>query len=215
MSIAPIIFAALPYYGSVIFSAFWATSIIWTYRDMRSRSRNVWARFFAAAFVGLLTLPGLLIYWLMRPRETLNSAYARSLEEEALLQEIERTVSCPSCTQATERSWQICPHCHTQLRRSCHSCKTMLELNWSRCPSCLAVQTDTHVPPTAFNLRETPAEPAAAYWQEDEEREFATFAPRVTSNSPQPAYEQYAQFATNGYADADLDFASIDPNDEY
>ena len=215
MSTASIAFAALPYYGSAVLLAFWATSIVWTYRDMRARSRNVWARFFAATFVGLLTLPGLLIYWLMRPRETLNSAYARSLEEEALLQEIERTVSCPSCAQSTERSWQICPNCHTQLRRSCHSCKTMLELDWSRCPSCLAVQTDTHVPPTALDLRKTPSRPAAARWPEDEEREYATFAPRVTTSNLQPTYEQYAHTSTNGYADVDLDFATMDSNDEY
>lgn len=213
MSSLSIAYAALPYYGGAVLLAFWATSIVWTYRDMRARSKNTWARFFAAAFVGLLTLPGLLIYWLMRPRETLQSAYALALEEEALLQEIERSASCPSCAQPTQRNWQICPYCHTQLRRSCHSCKTMLELEWSRCPSCLAVQTDTHVPVNTFSLRET-ATNSAALWP-DEKADYANFAPPSNDINSQISHERYAQPVSNGYLDADLDFSQTDSHDEY
>ena len=50
-----------------------------------------------AVMVAILNVPGLLIYIFLRPRETLSEAYERSLEEEALLQEIEEKPVCPGC----------------------------------------------------------------------------------------------------------------------
>ena len=195
----------LPYYGSAILMIAWFTSIIWTYRDMRSRSRDTWARFFAAAFVGLFNLPGLLIYWSLRPSETLGAAYARSLEEEALLQEIERTVSCPNCAAATERNWQICPLCHSQLRRRCHSCDTMLELDWTRCPACLSVQTDTHVPKnTDIAIHGQATETANISWEDDEASDYAAYAPQ----NHKPAWLQSSQ-------DQDDDYRELEPSYSY
>ena len=172
---------------------------------MRARSRNLWSRTFASAFVGLLNLPGLMIYLLLRPRETLQNAYARALEEEALLQEIERAASCPNCGQAGERNWQICPQCHHQLRRRCHSCDCLLELDWSRCPACTAIQTDTHYPQTAAPRRS--ASQRAPYWpQPAEEDEILPQESPLPMASLQPAYEPYAPAAANGYSDDDFGF---------
>src|SRR5512145_2220115 len=78
-------------------AAFWLALIIWTFRDMRSRSRDIFAQILAALLVAVLTLPGLLIYLILRPKETLAEAYERSLEEEALLQSIEDVEHCPGC----------------------------------------------------------------------------------------------------------------------
>ena len=66
---------------------------------MRSRSRDTFAQLGSLLLVALLTIPGLIIYLLIRPRETLSEAYERSLEEEALLQEIEEKPTCPGCGQ--------------------------------------------------------------------------------------------------------------------
>ena len=43
----------------------------------------------AFLLVLVFSVLGLIIYLILRPRETLAEAYARSLEEEALLQELE------------------------------------------------------------------------------------------------------------------------------
>ena len=209
-----IVYAAMPYYATAVLVAIWATSVVWTYRDMQARSKNIWSRYFAAAFVGVLTVPGMLIYWFMRPRETLQDNYARALEEEALLQEIERTGSCPHCGQSTQKNWQICPHCHTQLRRSCHSCKTMLELDWSRCPSCLAVQTDTHVPqPAAYSLRDA-APQQVTPWPE-EERDDDLYQPATRQANGQSTYDRYAKQPQYDYAAAEVDYASLENLDEF
>ncbi|MDZ4770597.1 MAG: zinc ribbon domain-containing protein [Chloroflexota bacterium] len=124
-------------YGGVIAVVFWLAMIIWTYRDMRARSRDVLGRLFVTALVAILNVPGLLAYLLLRPRETLSEAYERSLEEEALLQEIEEKPSCPGCKQRVQDEWQACPHCHTRLKRPCSRCGRMLELSWDLCPHCV------------------------------------------------------------------------------
>jgi len=59
--------------------AIWLGLIVWTWRDMRSRSRDPIAQIAAALLVTVLNLPGVLVYLLLRPRETLAEAYEHSL----------------------------------------------------------------------------------------------------------------------------------------
>jgi len=131
----------LAVYGAVILIAFWISMVIWAYRDMRSRSRDSLARLFVGLLVAILNVPGLFIYILLRPRETLSEAYERSLEEEALLQEIEEKPTCPGCGQRVHDDWQACPYCHTRLKKPCRYCDNLLELSWNLCPHCATDQT--------------------------------------------------------------------------
>jgi RNA polymerase subunit RPABC4/transcription elongation factor Spt4 len=119
-----------------LLAALWLSLIIWTFRDMRLRSRDPFAQILAALVVALLPGVGLLIYLILRPPETLAEAYERALEEEALLQEIEERPACPGCSRAVEPGWILCPHCHTRLRKRCLDCDSLLELQWNLCPFC-------------------------------------------------------------------------------
>lgn len=130
------IFTGLVVYAGMVLAAFWLAMIIWVYRDMRARSRDGLAQLVVAVMVAVLTVPGLLIYLFLRPRETLSEAYERSLEEEALLQEIEEKPTCPGCKQRVQEDWQACPNCHTRLKRPCTRCGRMLDLSWDLCPYC-------------------------------------------------------------------------------
>jgi RNA polymerase subunit RPABC4/transcription elongation factor Spt4 len=127
-------------YAVIVIAAFWLAMVIWAYRDMRARSRDTLAQLGVALMVAILIVPGLLIYLLLRPRETLGEAYERSLEEEALLQEIEEKPACPGCGQRVQDDWQACPHCHTRLKKPCVQCRELLELSWQLCPYCTTAQ---------------------------------------------------------------------------
>ena len=127
-------------YVGIIIVAFWLAMIIWVYRDMRARARDGISQLMFAGIVAVLTLPGLFIYLLLRPRETLSEAYERSLEEEALLQEIEEKPTCPGCGQRVHDDWQACAYCHTRLKKACISCNRLLELSWNLCPHCATSQ---------------------------------------------------------------------------
>ncbi|HUM69886.1 MAG TPA: zinc ribbon domain-containing protein, partial [Chloroflexota bacterium] len=84
----------------------------------------------------LFVVVGIIIYLILRPRETLAEAYERALEEEALLQEIEERPRCPGCSRTTESNWLLCPYCHTRLKKACPDCNSLLELQWNICPFC-------------------------------------------------------------------------------
>jgi RNA polymerase subunit RPABC4/transcription elongation factor Spt4 len=121
-------------------AALWLSLILWAFRDIRKRSRDPVAQIFAAAVVAILNLPGLVIYLILRPPETLAEAYERSLEEEALLQSIEEKAICPGCGRAARDDWQVCPFCHTKLKKVCVTCSALLDLGWNICPFCASSQ---------------------------------------------------------------------------
>lgn len=127
-------------WGAVALIAFSLALIVWTFRDMRSRSRDGLALLGVTVLVAVLNVPGLIIYFFLRPRETLSEAYERSLEEEALLQAIEDKPTCPGCRQRVEADWQICPHCQTRLKKPCVRCGKLLDMAWELCPYCAATQ---------------------------------------------------------------------------
>src|SRR5215468_55362 len=125
--------------GAVV-ASLWLGIVLWTYRDARARSRDPLAQIAAALMGAILSIFGLIIYLMLRPRETLAEAYERSLEEEALLQGIEEKPVCPGCGRPSNAQWQICPHCHTRLKKPCVQCGQLLDLPWNLCPYCAAPQ---------------------------------------------------------------------------
>lgn len=126
--------------GGVWALLLWLSIIVWVYRDIRDRTRDlslqVLAVFVVMMFFPGFNIPGLALYMMLRPRETLEEAYARSLEEEALLREIGDEGVCPSCRRFVERGWKMCPHCQTQLKDVCQQCSQLLSFNWVACPYC-------------------------------------------------------------------------------
>ncbi len=156
--------AALAAYAGLVLVACWMAMIVWTFRDMRARSRDTLAQLLMALMVALLTIPGVLIYLFLRPRETLAEAYERSLEEEALLQEIEEKPTCPGCKQRVKEEWQACPHCHTRLGKPCTRCGRMLELSWDICPYCITATAPYAEGEVAAPGTRVESAPAANVW---------------------------------------------------
>ena len=154
--------------AGVCIAAFWLALTIWAFRDMRARSRDPLAAWLVAILVLLLSLPGLFIYILLRPRETLTEAYERSLEEEALLQEIEEKPHCPSCGQRVQQDWQACPYCHHRLKKTCVNCGYLLELQWNICPRCTASQvsytSDGTIATSSRHVKPSEPPPIDAKW---------------------------------------------------
>jgi RNA polymerase subunit RPABC4/transcription elongation factor Spt4 len=116
--------------------ALWVSLVIWTYRDIRARTRDPLIQTLAALLVAVLNLPGVLVYLILRPPRTLEEEYQRTLEEEALLQALEDLPLCPGCERRVKEDWQVCPNCHTKLKKTCHSCSKFMELSWNICPFC-------------------------------------------------------------------------------
>ncbi|HOG45161.1 MAG TPA: zinc ribbon domain-containing protein [Anaerolineae bacterium] len=110
--------------------------VVWTARDISSRTRDWLVRILAVLLVLVFNLPGLLLYFVLRPRETLAEVYGRALEEEALLQDIEEQATCPTCKRRVAQDFALCPHCRTPLKSRCASCRRLLSPSWEVCPYC-------------------------------------------------------------------------------
>ena len=130
------IFVYLSTFFGAFVAALWLSLLFWTYRDVRSRTRDRIIHILVILLVALLNLPGLLIYLILRPKVTLYEAYQRTLEEEALLSEIESKKVCPGCGSTIQFLWQVFPYCHTRIQKVCAQCGQLLELPWQICPYC-------------------------------------------------------------------------------
>lgn len=125
-------------WGGAFLAALWLSLIIWTYRDIRRRSKDPLARILAVLTAAVLFLPGIVIYLILRPPRTLEEEYQHTLEEESLLQAIEDAALCPGCGRRIKENWIVCPNCHTKLKKTCHNCSRLMELPWNLCPYCAA-----------------------------------------------------------------------------
>ena len=78
--------------GGAYLIATWFVLAVWTYRDIEARSKNVATQIFSTLLSVFFWIPGVLLYMMLRPKETLDEAYQRSLEEEYLLQDLQELV---------------------------------------------------------------------------------------------------------------------------
>jgi len=142
-------------FGTTLFGAFivalWVSLVFWTYRDSRTRTQDRLLRILASLLPLILGPLGVLVYMVLRPPRTLDQTYQTTLEEEALLSEIEARTACPGCGNRTAPEWQLCPACHTRLRRPCSRCGKLMELSWKLCPFCATPGPGTRAESAAEN----------------------------------------------------------------
>jgi len=140
----------------------WLAMIFWTYRDIRNRSRDPIVQASALLVVLLFFVPGYWVYLILRPRYTLNDLYERSLEEEALLQDLEDQKVCPGCKRRVRDDYLVCPSCRVHLKEACAKCERPLNYNWSACPYCGTSKAPREgVGARPLHLAQSPARPQA------------------------------------------------------
>jgi RNA polymerase subunit RPABC4/transcription elongation factor Spt4 len=187
-------------------TALWVSAVIWAFRDIRARTRDIFAQILATLlvliFFPLFPVPGLILYLILRPRETLAEVYERTLEEEALLQGIEERLACPTCNRRIAEDFVVCPSCHTRLKKGCVSCGRLLHLGWTICAYCGAAQTTTKAAPS---LQPQPVaiavEPAV---------EMPMLATAGGSSLPEPEMESEAEIEAMQETVAELDWEPMD-----
>jgi hypothetical protein len=155
----------------------WLATVIWTYRDISSRTRDPISQAVMVGIVVVLPILGLPIYMALRPPETLQHAYDREIEQEAILADIQTTAACPSCRRPTDAGFRVCAYCGTSLKEPCRSCGELLMHAWRYCPHCATPRAVAPLPATVGapprldfstgddayeDIPERPAAPAAA-----------------------------------------------------
>ena len=139
IEISPEIIPALQLLLTVIIAysaAVWLALVGWTYQDIRRRTHSWVGILFSALVVLLFGLPGIILYIMLRPPETLAVEYERKLEETAILRDLEHERACPTCKRDIDEDFVICPHCTTELKRACSGCERAVKAHWQACPYC-------------------------------------------------------------------------------
>lgn len=138
----------------------WLGTAYWAFRDMQARTENPILPYFAAAliifFTPALFLFAVVLYLIVRPRESLAEVYERSLAEESLLAEVEKNALCPVCRDRVQSDWLVCPNCRTRLHRVCPSCNRLAEPTWPLCAYC-GREFERGAPRAAARASATPA----------------------------------------------------------
>ena len=144
----------------------WLGTIAWVYRDIRQRTHDTWTHTISLALAILFNIPGLILYLILRPRETLIEAYERRLETEVLMSEMPERRTCQRCARPVKEDFLLCPYCRTVLRETCSSCQRALELAWSACPYCgaqgpqpMVAATPIMAPPSYASAAAAPPSP--------------------------------------------------------
>src|SRR5947208_4495457 len=114
---------------------FWLSLIIWTFRDIRSRTQDFLSQVLATLLVTVFFIGGLFIYMILRPRQTLAEIYERQLEEESLLAEMTERQTCNNCHARVESDFKVCPPCGQKLKRPCPRGDRCLGLRRTSCPN--------------------------------------------------------------------------------
>ncbi|HSM33551.1 MAG TPA: zinc ribbon domain-containing protein [Anaerolineae bacterium] len=134
------IFQAIIYVVVAYIVLIWLASAYWAYRDMRLRSSSAITPYIAALAIIIFTpvffLFGLLVYRIVRPKETIAEVNERALAEEAMLAEVASHAQCANCSRPVHEEWIICPTCRNRLRRVCPNCEHLIELDWMLCAWC-------------------------------------------------------------------------------
>jgi RNA polymerase subunit RPABC4/transcription elongation factor Spt4 len=134
------IFQAIIYVVVAYIVLIWLASAYWAYRDMRLRSSSAITPYIAALAIIIFTpvffLFGLLVYRIVRPKETIAEVNERALAEEAMLAEVASHAQCANCSRPVHEEWIICPTCRNRLRRVCPNCEHLIELDWTLCAWC-------------------------------------------------------------------------------
>jgi len=134
-TIATIVGIIVAVFGAFVF-AFWAAIGIWTFNDIRSRTRDWLAILLSVVLVLVFPIVGWLLYLMIRPKQSLADQFDRALEEEALLREIEDSLACGTCGIPVKDDWVYCPNCHSQLQHSCPNCGHLVRNEWEICVLC-------------------------------------------------------------------------------
>lgn len=119
------------YVAAALFVLYWVLSILWTIRDVASRTNNVFWQIMAVVLVTILTpILGLPIYLFLRP--------ARSKRDRIAWREsiIAQVAACPACNHKNPLHHDFCTQCGQQMTVKCKECKNNYQWIYDYCPQC-------------------------------------------------------------------------------
>jgi hypothetical protein len=125
------------YIIGAVFLLYRTLTILWTMKDITSRTSNILGQILAVLVVWIGTpLVGLPIYLLLRPtrfkRDRLGWREALSVQ----------VASCPACANKNPLHHDFCVYCGQQMTVKCKECKSSYPRSYEYCSQCGAANVD-------------------------------------------------------------------------
>jgi hypothetical protein len=147
MDLEKIILDTLTFIGNINFASFgnillfslvifWLVVVGWVWADSGERTTKTGARILYVLIVLVLNIPGLIIYLIVRPSETIEQIYWGDLERRYLKFETSDLGDCPSCCSQLYPGYVHCPNCGFELKKKCPSCDMLVNRDCKYCVYC-------------------------------------------------------------------------------
>jgi len=129
---------------AIILIMFWLIMIGWVWIDSGERTSKGLARFGYLLLILFLNIPGLIIYLIVRPSETIEEIYWADLERRYLKYETAELGDCPKCGYQLLPGFVFCTNCGHRIKRKCPKCGVLVNKDHKYCEFC-GIQIRTRV----------------------------------------------------------------------
>ncbi len=120
----------------VIILLFWLVIIGWVWIDSGERTSKTSIRVVYLLLVIFLNIPGLIIYLIVRPSETIEQIYWADLERRYLKYETAELGDCPKCGHQLLPRYVHCSNCGNEIKRKCPKCGVLINKDHKFCENC-------------------------------------------------------------------------------
>jgi len=120
----------------VMFAILWGFTVLWVWSDSSERTSSLLFRMSVTIFVLPFNIPGLIIYYLIRPPLTIEEVYWSELERRYLVYETAELNDCPKCDEALMPGFNNCPNCGYVIKVKCIGCGVMINREHKYCQFC-------------------------------------------------------------------------------
>lgn len=120
----------------LVFVIFWIFVLGWVWVDAGERTTKTSSKVVSVVLVGVLNIVGLLIYLIIRPKQTLQDLYWIDLERRFLKYETAELGDCPNCKSSLQPGYNMCPKCGFSIKQQCTGCQVWIDRNYNYCPFC-------------------------------------------------------------------------------
>ena len=127
-----LVFKIVLFYMALI----WLWIIIWTARDIISRTSNLFYQLIWVLSVIILTPIWIFIYFLIRPQYTKSEREYNNMVLNSEKNKKSKKINCKSCWYNLKKSFKICPICAENTWFICSGCDNKVNPNWEKCPYC-------------------------------------------------------------------------------
>ncbi len=121
---------------AVVLVIFWLVIVGWVWVDSGERTSKTSLRVGYLLLSILLNIPGLIIYLIIRPSDTIEEIYWADLERRYLKYETSELGDCPKCGAQLFPGYVHCTNCGFRLKVRCPKCNVLVDKDHKYCEFC-------------------------------------------------------------------------------